>query len=67
MVSYSVDGNFHLSRNSKGGGRLKDPSLFRDWGFWVGPYEICKDYLDHFAGKKDPTVCLIRWTVFTGS
>lgn len=56
MVSFSVDGNFHLSRNAKGGGPVKDPSLFRDWGYWVGPREICNDYLSFFEGKKDPTV-----------
>lgn len=31
----SVDGNFVLSRKSKGGGATKDPSLLGDYGFWA--------------------------------
>lgn len=63
MVSFSVDGNFHLSRNSKGGGPLKDPSLFGNWGFWVGPQYVCDAYLAHFEGKKEPTVSLSMQSV----
>lgn len=56
MVSFSVDGNFHLSRNSKGGGPLKDPSLFCDWGFWAADRALCERYLKFHESKKNKPV-----------
>lgn len=31
----AVDGNFHLSRNNKGGGSQTDHPFTGDWGFWT--------------------------------
>lgn len=49
---WAVDGNFQLCRNRKGGGRQNDPSLYKDWAFWV-QQDVRDKYLEYWEGKRD--------------
>lgn len=49
---WAVDGNFQLSRHHKGGGRTKDPTLFRHWSYWVDQAEF-DEYIDYWQKKSD--------------
>lgn len=49
---WSVDGNFQLGRNHKGGGPASDPSLYQDWALWAKRLEAT-EYVGYWDGKAE--------------